>query len=53
MSQPDVAWTPNWTKREHQASWKVDGKVLSVETSPFMSQRDGVDVMAIVEFEKE
>ena len=27
VAQPDVAWTPNWTKQEHSASWKVDGKI--------------------------
>ena len=53
FAQPDVAWTPNWTKQEHNASWKVDGKVLTVETLPFKSQLDGVDVVAIVEYEKE
>lgn len=53
LAQPDVAWTPNWTKGEHNASWKVDGKVLSIETLPFKSQLDGVDVVAIVEYVKE
>jgi Lipocalin-like domain len=53
MGQPDVAWTPNWTKQEHNASWKVDGKVLTIETLPFKSQLDGVDVVAVVEYEKE
>src|SRR5262249_57593432 len=53
LTQPKVAWTPNWTKREHTASWKVYGKTLTIETLPFKSQLDGVDVVAIVEFEKE
>lgn len=53
LAQPDVAWTPNWTKGEHNASWKVDGKVLTIETLPFKSQLDGVDVVAITEYEKE
>ena len=53
MGRADVAWTPNWTKQEHNASRKVDGKVLTVETLPFKSQLDGVDVVAVVEYEKE
>jgi hypothetical protein len=53
LAQPDVAWTPNWTKGEHNASWKVDGKLLTIETLPFKSQLDGVEVVAITEYEKE
>src|SRR5689334_8700758 len=34
LGQPDVAWTPNWTKREHNSSWKIEGKMLTVETLP-------------------
>ena len=25
LAQPDVAWTSNWTKREHNSSWNVNG----------------------------
>jgi len=53
LAQPDVAWTPNWTKREHNSSWNVNGKVLTIETLPFKSQLDGVEVVAIVEYQKE
>ena len=53
LAKADVAWTPNWTKEEHNGSWKVDGKVLTFETLPFKSQLDGVDVVAIVEYQKE
>jgi len=45
LAQPDVAWTPNWTKREHNSSWNVNGKVLTIETLPFKSQLDGVEVV--------
>lgn len=53
ITQPDVAWTPNWTQRPGNLSWKLDGKILSVESSPFKSQLDGVDVVTVLEFEKE
>lgn len=51
--QSDVAWTPNWTQRPGNVSWKLDGKSLTTETLPFKSQLDGVDVVAVNEFEKE
>jgi hypothetical protein len=51
--QADVAWTPSWTQRPDNVSWKLDGKILTVETLPFKSQLDGVDVIAVLEFEKE
>jgi hypothetical protein len=51
--QPDVAWTPNWAKQEHNATWKVEGKKLTVETMPFKSQLDGAEVVAVVEYERE
>jgi hypothetical protein len=53
FGKSDVAWTPNWAKQEHNATWKVDGKTLVIETMPFKSQLDGVDVVAIVEYERE
>jgi hypothetical protein len=53
LGQPDVAWTPNWAKQEHNATWKVEGKKLTVETMPFKSQLDGAEVVAVVEYEKE
>ena len=52
-AESDVAWAPNWTKQELHRSWKVDGKVLSMESAPFKSQLDNVDVVAVVEFERE
>lgn len=51
--QADAAWTPNWTQRPITISWKLDGKSLTTETLPFKSQLDGVDVVAVNEFERE
>jgi Lipocalin-like domain len=51
--QPDIAWTPNWTQRPGNLSWKLDGKILSIESASFKSQLDGVDVVTVLEFEKE
>jgi hypothetical protein len=53
MGQPDVAWTPNWAKHEHNATWKVEGKKLTVETLPFKSQLDGAEVVAVVEYDRD
>jgi hypothetical protein len=53
MGQPDVAWTPNWAKQEHNATWKVEGKKLTVETLPFKSQLDGAEVVAVVEYDRD
>jgi hypothetical protein len=51
--QPDVAWAPNFTKQEQIRSWKIDGNVLTMETLPFKSQLDGVDVVATVVYQRE
>lgn len=53
ITQADIAWTPNWTQRPGNVSWKLDGKRLTIESLPFKSQLDGVDVVAILEFERE
>ena len=53
MGQPDVAWTPNWAKHEHNATWKIEGKKLTVETMPFKSQLDGAEVIAVVEYDRD
>jgi hypothetical protein len=53
ITESDVAWVPNWTKRPGQGSWKIEGRTLNVESLPFKSQLDGVDVVAVLEFEKE
>ena len=55
LEDDNVAWL--WLGAEDPTlegdDAKVDGKVLTVETLPFESQLDGVDVVAIVEYEKE
>lgn len=51
--QSDVAWAPNWTQQPGNVSWKLDGKTLTVESMPFKSQLDGVDVIVVLELEKE
>ena len=51
--QSDVAWVPNWTQQPGNVSWKLDGKTLTVESLPFKSQLDGVDVIVVLELEKE
>jgi hypothetical protein len=49
----DVAWTPNWTRRPGTVSLKFDGNRMTHETGTFKSQLDGVDVVAVLEFERE
>jgi hypothetical protein len=51
--QPDVAWAPNFTKQEQNRLWKIDGNILTMETLPFKSQLDGVDVVATVVYQRE
>jgi hypothetical protein len=52
--QPDVAWTPGWiTGGARTNTMKLDGKKLTIESTPFKSQLDGVDVVAITEYERE
>ena len=53
IMQPDIAWAPNFTKQEQTRSWKIDGKILTMESSPFKSQLDGVDVVATVIYQRE
>lgn len=51
--QADVAWTPAWLKVQHDPTIKTDGKTLNLTTTPFKSQLDGVEVIAITEYTKE
>ena len=53
IMQPDIAWAPNFTKQEQTRSWKIDGNILTMESSPFKSQLDGVDVVATVIYQRE
>jgi hypothetical protein len=50
---PDTAWAPAWLSSPHDGKWEIKGKTLTVETTPFKSMRDGVDVIAIVQYERE
>jgi Lipocalin-like domain len=50
---PDTAWAPGWLSSPHDGKWEVKGKALTVETTPFKSMRDGVEVIAIVQYERE
>ena len=50
---PDTAWAPGWLSSPHDGKWEVKGKTLTVETTPFKSMRDGVEVIAIVQYERE
>ena len=49
----DTAWAPEWLTSPHDGKWEVKGKTLTVETTPFKSMRDGVEVIAIVQYERE
>lgn len=53
FTKSDVAWTPNWTKRETSAAFTIDGKLMTTESSPFIAQLDGVEVIAVNVYEKE
>jgi Lipocalin-like domain len=49
----DTAWAPGWLTSTHDGKWEVKGKTLTVETTPFKSMRDGVEVIAIVQYDRE
>jgi Lipocalin-like domain len=49
----DTAWAPGWLTSPHDGKWEVKGKTLTVETTPFKSMRDGVEVIAIVQYDRE
>jgi hypothetical protein len=49
----DTAWAPEWLTSPHDGKWEVKGKTLTVETTPFKSMRDGVEVIAIVQYDRE
>jgi hypothetical protein len=53
IMQPDIAWAPNFTKQEQTRSWQIDGNILTMESSPFKSQLDGVDVVSTVIYQRE
>jgi Lipocalin-like domain len=50
---PDTAWAPGWIGAPRAGKWEVKGKALVIETSPFKSARDGLDVIAIAQYERE
>jgi len=50
---PDTAWAPAWLSSPHDGKWEIKGKTLTVETTPFKSMHDGVEVIAIVQYERE
>jgi hypothetical protein len=52
-AMPDTAWAPGWLTSPHEGKWEIKGKTLTVETSPFKSMRDAVEVIAIVQYERE
>ena len=49
----DTAWAHEWLTSPHDGKWEVKGKTLTIETTPFKSMRDGVEVIAIVQYERE
>jgi hypothetical protein len=49
----DTAWAPGWLNSPHDVKWEIKGKTLTVETAPFKSMRDGVEVITIAQFERE
>jgi hypothetical protein len=53
LTKADTAWAPAWLTSPHDGTWEVKGKTLTVETTPFKSMRDGVEVIAIVQYERE
>jgi hypothetical protein len=50
---PDTAWAPGWLTLPHHGNWEVKGKTLTIETTPYKAPRDGVEVISIVQFERE
>jgi hypothetical protein len=50
---PDTAWAPSWVGTPRGNKWEVKDKTLTIETEPFKSARDGVEVIAIVQYERE
>lgn len=50
---PDTAWAPGWLTSSSERKWEIKGKTLTIETAPFKSQRDGVEVIAITQYERE
>jgi hypothetical protein len=50
---PDTAWAPSWVGTPLGGKWEVKDKTLAIETNPFKSARDGVEVIAIVQYERE
>lgn len=53
FSKADTAWAPGWLNSPHDGKWEVKGRTLTIETTPFKSMRDGVEVIAVVQFERE
>jgi hypothetical protein len=49
----DTAWAPAWLTSPHDGKWEVKGKILTIETTSFKSMRDGVEVIAIVQYDRE
>jgi hypothetical protein len=49
----DTAWAPWWLTSPLESKWEVRGKTLTIETTRFKSMRDGVEVIAIVQYERE
>jgi hypothetical protein len=50
---PDTAWAPGWLSSSHDGKWEVKGKTLTQESTPFKSMLDGVEVIAIMQYERE
>jgi lipocalin-like protein len=49
----DTAWAPGWLSSPRDGKWEVKGRTLIVETTPFKSMRDAVEVLAIAQYERE
>jgi hypothetical protein len=52
-AKSDTAWSPSWLNSPHEGTWEIKGKTMTFETTPFKSMRDGVDVIAVVQYERE
>ena len=49
LAKADTARAPGWLTSPHDGTWEVKGNALTIETTPFRSMRDGVEVIAIVQ----
>jgi hypothetical protein len=46
------AWVPGWVGTERKSKFDVSGNTLTIESMPFKSTRDNVDVVVILKYER-